>query len=153
MARTNTPSNLEDHLGYWVRAVSNAVSQNFARKVEAKGVTVAEWVFLRALYGAEGNSPTQLATRMGMTKSAISKLGERLAAKGLVVRTVKAPSSRRQTLTLTPASRRLVPALARLADQNDKEFFACLSVSERERLTKAMRRIASAHGLIGVPID
>jgi DNA-binding MarR family transcriptional regulator len=153
MAHPNSPATLEDHLGYWLRAVSNAVSQSFARKVETKGVTVAEWVFLRALYDGEGISPSQLAARMGMTKGAISKLAERLVAKTLIVRALAALPSRRQTLTLTPTGRRLVPVLARLGDQNDQEFFACLPRNDRDRLVKSMRRIASAHGLTGAPID
>ncbi|MEI9903207.1 MAG: hypothetical protein WDN06_03970 [Asticcacaulis sp.] len=50
-----SPSHLEAHLGYWMRFVSNHVSQAFARKVEAHGVTVAEWVVLRELF--EGAMP------------------------------------------------------------------------------------------------
>ena len=42
-------SELTDHTGYWMRMVSNAVSQEFARKVSDEDVTVAEWVFMRAL--------------------------------------------------------------------------------------------------------
>ena len=55
MPRSNrTPiSDLTTHLGYWLRLVSNPVSQAFARKVELAGVTVAEWVFLRALLARE----------------------------------------------------------------------------------------------------
>ena len=77
-------SKLEDHLGYWLRAVSNAVSHGFARKVEAEGVTVAEWAFMRVIYGQTEMSPSALAAAMGMTRGAISKLAERLEAKGLV---------------------------------------------------------------------
>ena len=46
-------SDLTAHTGYWLRMVSNAVSQDFARKVADEGVTVAEWSFMRALYDAE----------------------------------------------------------------------------------------------------
>ena len=52
-------SNLTDHTGYWLRVVSNAVSVAFARKLAERGVTVAEWVFVRMLFEAEA-SPTAL---------------------------------------------------------------------------------------------
>ena len=42
-------SDLTAHTGYLLRMVSNAVSQEFARKVAGEGVTVAEWVMLRSL--------------------------------------------------------------------------------------------------------
>ncbi len=45
--------------------VSNAVSQEFARKVSSEDVTVAEWAFMRALYDLEPSSPSVLAERMG----------------------------------------------------------------------------------------
>ena len=74
-----SPSNLVTHLGFWLRMVSNAVSHSFARKLESQGVTVSEWVVLRALYDVERVPPSQLAARMGLTKGAISKLADRLS--------------------------------------------------------------------------
>ena len=47
MAGRESISTLEDHAGYWLRFVSNHVSHAFMQKVEAKGVTVAEWARLR----------------------------------------------------------------------------------------------------------
>ena len=74
MPKTHTAvSALESHLGYWLRYVSNQVSHAFAPKVQARGVTVAEWVVLRERYDKEVR-PSALAERLGMTRGAISKL-------------------------------------------------------------------------------
>ena len=54
-------SALEAHLGYWLRFVSNHVSHAFKTKVEAQGVTVAEWVVLRWLFDHASARPSQLA--------------------------------------------------------------------------------------------
>src|SRR5690348_14200961 len=107
----------------FVRMVSNAVSQSFARQVEAESVTVAEWSFLRALYSLDATSPSVLAGRMGMTKGAISKLADRLRAKGLIERTADADDKRVHSLCLTIEGKAKVPVLASLADENDAEFF------------------------------
>ncbi len=152
MVTRSSLSELDAHLGYWLRAVSNAVSQSFARKVEAEGVTVAEWVFLRALFDQDGTSPSELADRMGMTKSAISKLADRLIEKGLVARSASQVDRRGQTLSLQASARRLVPRLAALADQNDLEFFGELSSSERNQLMKTLRKIASGRDLRSIPV-
>jgi DNA-binding MarR family transcriptional regulator len=74
-------SELEAHLGYWLRAVSNHVSHAFKTKVERRGATVAEWVVLRALFDADGVKPSELAAKLGLTRGAISKLVDRLVAK------------------------------------------------------------------------
>ena len=121
---------LESHLGYWLRFVSNQVSHAFARKVQAQGVTVAEWVILRELYDSPAQ-PSALAERLGMTRGAISKLADRLADKALIRRDASADDRRAQTLTLTAEGRALVPRLAALADQNDAEFFGDLDPSLR----------------------
>ncbi len=55
--RSDPASDLTAHLGYWLRYVSNHVSQAFARKVEAHGVTVAEWVLMRQLLDGEALAP------------------------------------------------------------------------------------------------
>ena len=75
MPSTRPVSDLTAHLGYWLRYVSNHVSQAFARKVEAHGVTVAEWVLMRQLLGEEALAPSRLAERMGMTRGAITQAG------------------------------------------------------------------------------
>ena len=145
------PSNLHDHLGYWLRTVSNAVSQGFARRVEAQGVTVAEWVVLRMLYGVESIAPSLLAARMGMTKGAISKLADRLLAKDLVERRPNPGDGRAHELILKPAGRALVPRLAELADQNDAAFFDLLTGDERRQLEGLLRKIVAERELRDVP--
>jgi DNA-binding MarR family transcriptional regulator len=155
MPHTKSPpvSALEGHLGYWLRFVSNHVSQAFARKVERRGVTVAEWVVLRELYERKGALASELATRLGMTRGAVSKLVERLERKALIVRATREDDARYQTLTLTRSGRDLVPALAALADANDAEFFGHLDPATRERLVAAMREIVRRSELRAVPVD
>lgn len=146
-------SNLSDHTGYLMRMVSNAVSQDFARKVAERGVTVAEWSFMRTLFDDAGMAPTALAGRMGMTRGAISKLAERLAAKRLILRTGSETAGRGQILSLTPEGRALVPALARLADGNDAEYFGVLTREERATLDRILRTLANRRGLTTTPVD
>jgi DNA-binding MarR family transcriptional regulator len=148
-----SPSKLTDHIGYWMRMVSNAVSREFARKVSGKSVTVAEWAFMRALYELESTPPSVLAERMGMTKGAISKLAERLTAKGLVARQESRNDRRAHNLSLTKAGRAKIPVLASLADENDAEFFGVLTKEERETLDRILRVLAERRELKATPVD
>lgn len=146
-------SELTDHTGYWMRMVSNAVSQEFARKVSGEDVTVAEWSFMRALYDMEPTPPSVLAERMGMTKGAISKLAERLVAKGLVERAESQQDRRAHSLSLTREGRAKIPVLASLADENDAEFFGVLTKEEHETLDRILRVLAERRGLKATPVD
>lgn len=147
------PSSLEDHAGYWLRYVSNHVSHAFALKVEAHGVTVAEWVLLREMLNSGATNPSQLADSVGMTRGAVSKLVERLSRKTLAVRSSSKGDRRYQTVELTAAGKRLVPVLAQLADENDCEFFGHLKPEERIKLVSLLQEIVRRHRWKELPVD
>ena len=146
-------SPLNAHLGYWLRSVSNHVSYAFSQKVAARNVTVAEWVLIRQLYEHERVPPSRLADDLRMTRGAISKLVDRLAAKGLVKRTQVKGDRRYQDVTLTAAGRALVPELAALADINDEEFFGHLKADERATIETFLKDIVRRRGITDVPVD
>lgn len=146
-------SDLQTHVGFWLRHVSNHVSAGFRQLVEAEGVSVSEWVALRALYGTAEASAAELIAALGMTKGAISKIVGRLEEKGLVRRRPVPQDERAHALVLTPAGRALVPRLAALADQNDARWFGHLSARARAELVRQMREIARVHRLTDVPVD
>ncbi|MGE3872969.1 MAG: MarR family winged helix-turn-helix transcriptional regulator [Parvibaculaceae bacterium] len=153
MSSISPASELTAHLGFWLRTVSNHVSHAFAGKLADKGVTVAEWVMMRALYGKEPMPPSRLADEMGMTRGAITKLAGRLVKKSLIVRKADRDDGRAQTLALTPRGASLVPKLAALADHNDAEFFDCLTRAEREALERLLRRLVEHGQMTAMPIE
>lgn len=152
--RPHEVSHLTSHIGFWMRMVSNNVSYSFARKLEAKSVTVAEWVILREMYGGDGStSPSAIAEVSGLTRGAVSKLVTRLLEKGLVHRRESSEDRRFQEIELTKTGQALVPKLAELADENDDEFFSGLSRNEKNRLTALLKKLAGIHQLKTVPTE
>ena len=145
-------SALDAHIGFWMRFVSNQVSAEFARAVEARGVSVSEWVALRTLYDEPAATHAALTASLGMTKGAVSKVVSRLQDKGLVTRASHAADARAQVLALTRAGRALVPALARDADANDERFFGHLSAKQRRELMALLQQLVSHHQLEHVPV-
>lgn len=147
-------SSLESHVGYWMRLVSNHTSHAFQAKVESRGVTVAEWVLMRAMLDAGAIHPSSLAERVGLSRGAVSKLIDRLIAKRLVRSVTDKDDRRYQTVELTAAAGgRLVPRLAAMADENDVAIFGHLRSEQREELISLLRGVASRHGWTGAPVD
>lgn len=144
-------SDLRSHAGFWLRFVSNHVSYSFARKLVPSGVTVAEWVILREMYGAGETAPSALAKATGLTRGAVSKLIDRLVQKRLASRAEAADDRRFQDVALTAGGRKLVPKLAAMADANDAEFFSHLSKEERERLVVTLKKLVEMNRLSGFP--
>jgi DNA-binding MarR family transcriptional regulator len=146
-------SQLDSHLGFWLRFVSNHVSVSFQKLVEQNGVSVSEWVALRYLYNGGTQSAFELIDALGMTKGAVSKILARLEEKDLVQRLTLKEDKRTQQIKLTAQGRKLVPKLAALADQNDAAFFGHMTKRQRAELIETMKHITQLHGLKHLPVD
>jgi DNA-binding MarR family transcriptional regulator len=143
----------ECHLGYWLRRVSNHVSGSFARSLQARQTSVAEWVLLRHLYERRQTTPGELAEALAMTRGAISKVIDKLQAKGWIMSRIKPEDNRVQLLCLTGGGRRILPELAEIAAQNDEKFFACLGADERRVLRRLLNKLADHHQIRDVPVE
>ena len=146
-------SDLESHLGYLLRRVSNAVSGAFVRALQEKQASVAEWVMLCAIHERGEAGPGELADHLGLTRGAVSKIIDKLEAKDWVQTNVREGDNRYRLLSLTRAGQRNLPALARIADQNDAVYFDCLSAKEKADLRKLLMKLAEHNRIQDVPTE
>lgn len=146
------PSKLEAHLGFWLRYVSNHVSERFQRLLAEKDCSVTEWVALRTLFEKPETTHAELIAALNITKGAVSKVVSRLVKKKWVKRGYSKESNREQILSLTTTGISLVPLLASEADQNEKHFFGHLTKTEREALIKIFENLVSHHHLKEIPL-
>ncbi|MBG1232460.1 MarR family winged helix-turn-helix transcriptional regulator [Aestuariivirga litoralis] len=144
---------LYDHMGYWLRQVSNQVSGSFAQKIENLDVSVPEWAFMRLLYPAARKPPSQIATELSLTRGGVTKLADRMIAKGNIAREDNPEDGRAQMLKLTSKGAALVPKLAALADKNELEFFSHLSAREKEQLMALLKKTVTTLGTTAVPLS
>ncbi|WP_292574285.1 MarR family winged helix-turn-helix transcriptional regulator [Methylomonas sp.] len=153
MKKTNIAevSALESHLGFWLRFVSNQVSSGFESQLAIYGISVTEWVAMRALYDRLDVTHAELIDALGMTKGATSKIISKLESKGLAKRNQANDSLREQVLCLTDEGKQLVPKLAALADENDARFFGHLPDSQRQSLMVLFKELVAHHQLKQLP--
>lgn len=153
METNSKAPDLELHLGYWLRRVSNHVSGAFARALQAKRTSVAEWVVLCHIQKHPGITPGEVAEALELTRGAVSKVIDKLEAKKLVVLAAKPMDRRVQLLSLTRVGSRILPQLAKIADQNDQAFFDCLEAGEKDALRRLLGKLAQTHQISRVPIE
>jgi DNA-binding MarR family transcriptional regulator len=138
---------------YWLKRAERRVSSRFAPKLKASGLIASEWAVIRQLYSgaAQGScpargpirlSPLDIVQALGMTKGGVSKLINRLVKKGLVIKRVGDFDRRFRTIELTERGEALVPELARLGDDNDREIFS--NLRRRYRLSYLLKRVVQA---------
>lgn len=145
-------SDLESHIGFWLRFVSNQVSGRFENLLAEHDISIAEWVAMRALYPPRDTTHAELIDALGMTKGAASKIISKLEVKGLVERNLAKESRREQVLHLTKMGQLLVPKLASLADENETKFFGHLTEKQRQSLMNVMKDLIKHHQLREIPI-
>jgi DNA-binding MarR family transcriptional regulator len=136
----------DTHLGRWVWYVYNHLSLALARKLQAYDVTVVEWLVLRELSVAGEISSADLARRLGLARSSISRHAKSLSVKGLVKRRADLHDRRSQSLMVTTTGQGVVPALAALAEQNDAEFFGHLPPEEQNTIRRLLRQTVAHCG-------
>ena len=146
MAEKTNLSNLEDHIGYWIRCLSNFVHDSFAQKIKSYDISVEQWVVLRTLFNNEGITLQEASTLVGVDNSSLSRMIERLVVRGLVIRTMHPNSRRTLVLTLSSTAKKLVPLLAQEADKNDLEFFKTLQSSEKSFFLNTIKDLLLKNG-------
>jgi DNA-binding MarR family transcriptional regulator len=125
---------------YAFRIMSNYASQDFAKRLAPKGLTVAEYNILGTLNG-EPAAPSQLANLRGISRGAITKIVDRLIKKSLVRRKTSKEDGYRQNLALTPKGSALMPELLNLCDESVDEIFKWLIVADRAHLDRIMMEL------------
>lgn len=143
MARN--PSALPDHIGYWLRKLSNAVSSAFAARLAVLGVSVPQWVVLRTLDDHESLPLKEIVSRVEVDQGSLSRMVDRLIARGWVQRVTDSADRRAVAISLTKDGRRLVPRLAAEADRNEEAFFSGISQTERAKFLHTIQDLLAHH--------
>ncbi len=140
------PSGLHDHTGYWLNRLRGLVHGDFEAALAGHGVTVAQWAVLVTIYRGDAVTPGDIARLVDIDAGAMTRLVDRLAAKGLL-RRVPGDDRRSIRLELTPDAREIVPTLSALADANDAAFFGVLSDEEHGAFRQLLGKLLASHGV------
>lgn len=109
------------------------------------GLTFPQYNVLRILRGAGGLLPTMdIRQRMMERAPGITRIIDRLEAKGLVERQAPEHDRRQIPCRLTAAGRRVLAGLDSAMDKADRDAFAGLNRAELRRLTAQLRSVEEA---------
>lgn len=144
-------SRVDSQVGYWLRCVAKHYSHTLGRRLERKGVTLAELMLMRELYDGD-RRPSDLAERLGLTRGAISKIVRQLADGLMITQEECTADGRGQVLSLTDNGRAVVRVFAGILDDTDEEFFGDLTPETRALILTTLREIVHRRGLRPVPM-
>ncbi len=136
---------VEDYLPALLAQASQLISGEFHAVVSARGITVSEWRVLASLAGSEPVSIGSLAQVTTMKQPTVTRVLDRMEAKGHVQR-LQHDGDRRVTLVrITPAGARVVSRLIPLARQHEQRILEPFGLERAEALKSTLRSIVEWH--------
>ncbi len=112
------------------------------RQVEPLGLTMQQAELLVWTHRHGVVSPTQLTELLLTDDAGVSRLVDRLEAKGLMTRRVGTLDRRSHALQLTPSGRALAKRLTRFAARGNERLLAGLSAHETAQLRRLLLRLS-----------
>lgn len=129
-------------LGYHLRRTQIAIFEHFSRNVAAKeDITPGLFGMLQVIAANPGLGQSRLAECMGVDRSTIVKVVDRLQARGLIVREPSPRDKRSHCLRLTDKGRAALRRMEILVLRHEAEFTKVLSAEERRFLVSLLARL------------
>jgi DNA-binding MarR family transcriptional regulator len=148
MAKPRTAENrfVDDYLAALLAQASQLISGEFHRVVRANGFSVSEWRILASLAGSTALSIGRLAAISTIKQPTVTRLLDRMEAKGLVRRLDKDGDRRITRVAITPVGSRMVARLIALARAHEQRVLAPFGLERAEELKTTLRHIIELHG-------
>lgn len=128
-------------LGYHLRRAQIAVFQHFAETMGGIDITPGQFGVLTVIDKNPGLSQTQLGNALGIDRSTVVAVIDRLESRGLVIRAA-APSDRRShALRLSEEGVRLLRRLEERVRAHERHIARHLSAEDHALLVKLLDRI------------
>jgi DNA-binding MarR family transcriptional regulator len=132
---------LNSLIGYHLRRAQVAVFQHFGEMFKAIDLTPGQLGALALIAANPGLSQSALGTGLGVDRSTVVPLIDRLEARGLVVRAPSPRDRRSHALQLSPAGTALLEAAATRVREHEAAIALRLNEAERRTLIELLSRI------------
>jgi DNA-binding MarR family transcriptional regulator len=131
----------EDSVGYLMRQILNRVAHEIERQLAHTDLTNAQWIPLFKLYSGQATTVAELARECHLDAGAMTRMLDRLEAKGLCTRVRSETDRRVVNIALTPAGRKAASDIPEILSGVQNAHLAGFSADEFETLRTYLRRI------------
>lgn len=133
---------LEHLLGYALRRAQVRVFQDFEAEMKELGLTPGQLGALFLIEANRGLSQSELGNALGIDRSSVVPLIDRLQKRGWVRRAVRASDRRAHALELAPAGSALLARLSPRLEAHETRIAADLTPGDRQRLLDLLAKVA-----------
>ena len=133
---------LPNLVGYNLRKAQVAVFQSFQAAVAPHDITPGQFGVLIMIKENEGLSQSDLGAAVGIDRSTMVAVIDRLESRGLVIRAPSPNDRRSYALRLSPEGERLLGELIPRVQEHDRAMVKDLSPEEQRQLIDFLQRVA-----------
>ncbi|WP_188052392.1 MarR family winged helix-turn-helix transcriptional regulator [Aureimonas fodinaquatilis] len=123
------------------KSLANFLERALDDKLLPLNISGNEWTALHAIAQAGSIMPSTLAQKLGMSRSGMSRLVERMEAKALIKRSGDAADRRAHWLAATDRANQLLPELQQAELDTARECFQELTKRDRQDLARILLRL------------
>jgi DNA-binding MarR family transcriptional regulator len=131
----------EESVAYMMRRVISLVSAEVERRLEPSGLTNAQWVPLLKLHMGSAGTVAELARECQLDAGAMTRLLDRLEAKGLLRRVRSSDDRRVVNLELTPQGKAAAKKIPAVLCEVQNAHLRGFNEDEWRQLKGLMRRV------------
>ncbi|WP_038211548.1 MarR family winged helix-turn-helix transcriptional regulator [Xenophilus azovorans] len=136
---------VDDYLPALLAQASKLISTEFHAVVQAAGFSVTEWRILATLTGKPGLSIGGLAQISVSKQPTVTRLLDRMEAKGYVERFAHDTDRRITMVRIAPAGQAIVASLIQQAKEHERRVLQPFGLKRAEALKVTLRRIIELH--------
>lgn len=136
---------VDDYLPALLAQASQLISGEFHQVVTGKGFTVSEWRVLASLAGAEPMSIGALARLAVLKQPTITRVLDRMQARGHVKRIAHDTDRRVTLIEITPSGERMVGGLIELALEHERRVLEPFGLQRSAELKKTLKQMIELH--------
>lgn len=134
---------LPDLIGYHLRMSQVTVFKDFDRELAGLDITPAIFGVLEVLQHNKGLTQTRLATAIGLDRSSLVPLLDKLQKRNVVAREASVKDRRSNHLFLTPEGRLLLGKADKRVKLHEQRILASLTKTEIKQLIKLLMKIGA----------
>lgn len=138
---------LHNSYTFWISRLATAMQEDFNRRLQEQGVSWPQWMVLNVLHHELASTPAGIADCIGIDRSAVTRLLDRLENKSLLEREHDKVDRRSVKVRLTDLGQDQVRVLNALAAEHQEHFLASLHSTEYRAFKGCIQRMLRCGGI------
>lgn len=141
MSDGSNPFVIHNSFSFWLCRTAAELQDKHNKLFKSHDISWPQWLVLYSIFSSSAKTPAEVADQVGVDRSAVTRLLDRLEAKKLLFREHDKLDRRSVKLLLTPQGKKLVPQLLLVAEACEEEVLKEIPTTERRAFKNNLKKV------------